>query len=379
MSTIKDKPLKKIVCDTRVKIDSLHNDKIKDISINSKHVSDINNKIKQLNNDIINSSDKNYIIQLENELNLLKNKLKNYEEDEYTKYYLDNGLLLSKYYDNNNNNNNNNNNKSNKKEKSILDFMKQDNKIEDDEKHNDGNYSDIVKLYMINIDNNIINNCLIDDINVCKRCNNKLTMIYNDSELCCDKCGFTKHVLINIESNSYKDPIRESTYFAYKRSNHFNEWLAQFQAKETNDISEDIINNILKELKKDKSYTTSNINYTLIRNILKKLNYNKYYEHIYHIMYIITGKKCSTLDRNTEEQLRNMFKDIQNPFQKHCPPDRKNFLSYSYVLHKFCELLELKEFLTCFPYLKSNEKLRQQDAIWKNICKELKWEYIPSI
>ena len=41
--------------------------------------------------------------------------------------------------------------------------------------------------------------------------------------------------------------------------------------------------------------------------------------------------------------------------------------------------IELKEFLTCFPYLKSNEKLRQQDAIWKNICKELKWEFIKSL
>ena len=51
-----------------------------------------------------------------------------------------------------------------------------------------------------------------------------------------------------------------------------------------------------------------------------------------------------------------MFKDIQQPFQKHCPDDRKNFLSYSYVLHKFCELLELDEFLKCFPYLKAGVK-----------------------
>ena len=45
----------------------------------------------------------------------------------------------------------------------------------------------------------------------------------------------------------------------------------------------------------------------------------------------------------------------------------------------FGQLLELDDFLKCFPYLKSTEKLRQQDAIWKDICKELKWQYIPSI
>ena len=63
---------------------------------------------------------------------------------------------------------------------------------------------------------------------------------------------------------------------------------------------------------------------------------------------------------------------------KYCPPTRKNFLSYAYVLHKFCQLLEYDNLLSYFPLLKSREKLQQQDEIWKNICKELKWEYIPS-
>ena len=66
------------------------------------------------------------------------------------------------------------------------------------------------------------------------------------------------------------------------------------------------------------------------------------------------------------------------PFMKHCP-EKKEFLSYSYVLHKFCELLELDDLLEFFPLLKSREKLKQQDKIWINICKELQWQYIPSI
>ena len=40
-----------------------------------------------------------------------------------------------------------------------------------------------------------------------------------------------------------------------------------------------------------------------------------------------------------EDKLKLMFSEIQEPFEKHCPPTRKNFLSYSYVLYKFCELL----------------------------------------
>ena len=85
------------------------------------------------------------------------------------------------------------------------------------------------------------------------------------------------------------------------------------------------------------------------------------------------------MNRKTEEELRRMFKEIQVPFHKFCPKERKNFLSYSYVLHKFVQLLELDEFIPCFMLLKSREKLHQQDEIWKQICNYLNWEFIPSI
>jgi hypothetical protein len=85
------------------------------------------------------------------------------------------------------------------------------------------------------------------------------------------------------------------------------------------------------------------------------------------------------MPQELEERLRIMFKDIQTPFEKHCPSERKNFLSYSYVLYKFCELLGEDEYLQYFPLLKSKEKLYNQDVLFKKICEELRWEFIPTI
>ena len=82
------------------------------------------------------------------------------------------------------------------------------------------------------------------------------------------------------------------------------------------------------------------------------------------------------MSRELEDKLRLMFKEIQIPFAKACPSDRKNFLNYNYIIHKFVELLELDDFIDCFPLLKSREKLYQQDQIWKKICDELQWEFI---
>lgn len=50
-----------------------------------------------------------------------------------------------------------------------------------------------------------------------------------------------------------------------------------------------------------------------------------------------------------------------------------------YTLYKFCELLGEDEYLQYFPLLKSNEKLYAQDQIWRKICRDLRWEYIPSV
>jgi len=80
-----------------------------------------------------------------------------------------------------------------------------------------------------------------------------------------------------------------------------------------------------------------------------------------------------------EERLRHMFCQIQVPFLRHAPQERKNFLSYSYVLHKFMQLLEKDQYLESFPLLKSREKLHQQDVIWQKICEDLWWAFYKSI
>ena len=79
-----------------------------------------------------------------------------------------------------------------------------------------------------------------------------------------------------------------------------------------------------------------------------------------------------------EEKLCNLFMDIQKPYAKHCPDDRVNFLNYYYVLYKMCELLDETKFLPFFPMLKDPVKRIEQDEIWKKICKELNWEFIPT-
>lgn len=213
---------------------------------------------------------------------------------------------------------------------------------------------------------------------MCDACGEDMKISVNDATVSCPHCGFHKLILMDSDKPSYKDPPREVSYYAYKRINHFNEWLAQFQAKESTEIPEEVFDNILGQIKKERLQASS-LNRSKIREILKKLKYNSFYEHVPHILSRLNGNTAPIMDRETEEKLRYLFKEIQPSFQKHCPTGRSNFLSYSYVLYKLCELLELDDFLHCFPLLKNRDKLYAQDKIWEKICRDLQWEFIRSI
>ena len=218
-----------------------------------------------------------------------------------------------------------------------------------------------------------------DPYGMCDRCDREMSFSINEALFFCDQCGYQEFVLIDSDKPSYKDPPREVTYYAYKRINHFNEWLAQFQAKESTEIPEEVFGEIIEELKKERISSTEGLKPAKIREILKKLKHTNFYEHVPYILNRINGKTAPVMSREIEEKLRFMFKEIQSSFVKHCPKTRSNFLSYSYVLYKFCELLELDDYLQCFPLLKNRDKLYNQDKIWGLICADLQWQYIRSI
>ena len=106
---------------------------------------------------------------------------------------------------------------------------------------------------------------------ICEKCNIEKTTHLSDGCMICQKCGEVTYIVIDSDKPSYKDPPKEISYFAYKRINHFNEWLAQFQAKETTDIPQELYNKILIEIKKERIENMGDLKQSKIREILKKL------------------------------------------------------------------------------------------------------------
>ena len=143
--------------------------------------------------------------------------------------------------------------------------------------------------------------------------------------------------------------------------------MAQFQAKESTQIPDEVLENVKLQIKKER-ISLEHITNKKAKDILKKLGYNKYYEHVPFIKDKL-GIKPPTMSSELESTLCNLFMKIQGPYAKYCPDTRVNFLNYYYTIYKLCELLDERSFLPYFPMLKDRKKKMEQDEIWRKICK----------
>jgi hypothetical protein len=236
--------------------------------------------------------------------------------------------------------------------------------------------------YWKNINNSILNiQDFVVSSDVCECC--KIgELIPQDEEgiLICNNtdCGQFVTYIVDSSKPSNKEPPNEVSYTAYIRLNHFKEILSQFQAKETTQIPDEVIEAIRARIKKERITNMSLINYDKMRDILRKLGLNKYFEHIQYINSIF-GIKPPIMNEELHETLCVLFIEIQKPWAVHCPANRTNFFNYTYTLYQLCVLLDQVQYLPYIPMMKDREKQLEQDMIWKKVCMDLDWEFFPTV
>ena len=376
MTNFKPKNTKKIIIDKKasLQLDGKHENFIKEFSEDEKtnlpklvdQRIQLFNKFKETSHNL--SFEEK--IALKESISFIDNSIKNIKSKKKG-YFLNNSKYIFEYFENKKQIS-----ECNNKTKMLDTFFNIKNSIEDEETANNNKN---IQQYFYNIDNRILDiNKFITPSDICQYCNRgELIPIEHEGILVCNNCSKYSRFLVDNDKPTYKEPPKEVCFYAYKRINHFREILAQFQAKETTLIPDEVLQDVKLQIKKER-ITIQQLSNKKAKEILKKLGYNKYYEHIPFIKDKL-GIRPPIMSPELEERLCNLFMDIQGPYSKYCPEDRVNFLNYYYTVYKLCELLEQRQFLPFFPMLKDREKRIEQDEIWKKICEELDWEFIPTI
>jgi hypothetical protein len=379
--------------ETRTTLDALHGQKMNSLLTEKANLAQQKDQIESLRTRIKASTSVTEIWALEQQLERLEKKVNSIESgDAVNEYYLKTGSILFNYYDVqekiHSGSSVGGNGGGRSKPGSILAILSD---LQGEEagglkgslgpRSNAPQRSDLLNQYLQIEDPGSAKAAegTEDDWTQCDKCGSEMIMCMNEATMTCSKCGNKDFILIDSDKPSYKDPPRELSYYAYKKINHFNEWLAQFQAKESTEIPATIYDQILLQLKKERISNFGSLKRTKLREILRHMGETKYYEHIPHIINRLSGQNAPFMSREDEEKLRHMFREIQPAFKKHIPKGRRNFLSYGYILYKFCELLEMDEHLACFPLLKNRDKLYIQDQAWKGICSDMQWQFIRTV
>jgi predicted RNA-binding Zn-ribbon protein involved in translation (DUF1610 family) len=358
-------------------LDKKHKEIIKNFQNDKDNIYQVNEELNiiinnlenlERNRDKFTLDDLNKRAELLNKKEILETQINNIQNNfSEMEYYDKTGDLIIEYYELRDNKDD-----AIKETKNILEFLgKNRNEIKNKNK-NDVSRAELFNKYWQRIEGVRVN---LDDgtkrIKYCLDCNIEKILDYSISAYLCPFCGETEDIIID-EDSQIKD------YSPYQRINHFREWLNQFQAKQSPDIPDTVFKDIIDELNKNRITDFSLIDKKKMKSILKKLGHNMYYEHVHYIMNKLSNLPPPKITRDMEKIFIKMFKKIEVPWEKFKQPGRKNFLSYSYVLYKFCELLELDHLLDCFSLHKAHEKLMENDEIWKKICNYLQWEYISS-
>lgn len=355
-------------------LEKKHMDNVKKINDKRNNLDNLIDSLNNVNLELAILDEKrenNEIINLEYRADLL-NKRDKYEEDindikknnNEINYYDLTGDLLNKYY---------NLREEDNQGKSSINIMNiLSSKIKKEKTQNIETKSKLFENYCQRVDGIRVNkDDGSDRIKYCDYCYIEKTLEPESSSYVCTGCGLMEYVLLD-EDRMIKE------YSPYERKNHFKDWLKQIQAKESVEISEEIFDKIVNELRKNKYYSNKkNINRNVIQKILKKLGHSKLYKHTPFIINKITGNPAPTISREIEDKFIKMFEMIQEPWEMFKPKGRKNFISYPYILYKFCELLELEYLLDYFPML-DFPNLAIPDKVWKQICGHLKWEFYPT-
>lgn len=222
---------------------------------------------------------------------------------------------------------------------------------------------------------------------ICTNCKGNLSINQSESMLVCKVCGFAKSWQ-DPDLPQWSDEVDFSKTYRYKKLGYFIEHLYRMQAQECTVIPDFVINNVMMKLREKRIRSNTNIDKKAIKGILKELDMTNYYDNINSIIRTISGKEAPKFPEDLEDKLICMFMRTLEPFEKYKSliPSRTNYLSYPYAIRKLLEIIskeedskEILNFKEYFGLLKSRNKTWEHERVWKKICEENNWIFIPSI
>ena len=193
----------------------------------------------------------------------------------------------------------------------------------------------------------------------------------------CQECGifFDKPMFEVHDLHNYKVQQKRD----YKKLDHFKEVLNQFQGKEMREIPVEIVQGVRDKLPYNLEHITDLTGVNITRCILRKSKLAKYIENAHSIWAMASNRQPPYIKKLVEDKLIRYFKAIVQVYEPLKGNKRNSFMNYYYVLYKLLHLMKEYELLQYIPLLRTKQRIREHDRVWKKVCEELDWGFHPTV
>lgn len=209
---------------------------------------------------------------------------------------------------------------------------------------------------------------------LCESCGGELDVDVHAGMVTCTKCGATYSDGIDAHQ-WYAVPHIPHSKFRYLRSGHLLSLLKRFQGKEKTVIPRDVIDRVVLRLHQEK-YDLREIGYKEMKYVLQKLLLARYYEHVWQLLHIATGREPWRFTEKEEIEFQVVFDVLERVYPLFKPAQSENFIFYWYFIKKSAQLLGHPDHVVAmFPLLKSSRLHNQKERIWKKMVEHVGWPY----
>lgn len=249
----------------------------------------------------------------------------------------------------------------------------------------ESNVFDFIKMYERSTVNKKIKEISYES---CEKCENKMKVVPNNSELICESCGITKKLYGTVfeDDQFYYQEGQRTKHGNYDPTKHCRIWVDRIQARETTEIPIKIIEKIKKCIIRDKIRDIKRISCSHIRKYLQQIHNSRYNEHIPLIRKLITGDVPPQLSDHEVQLINIYFDKVIRIFDEVKPKGKTNCPYHPFFIYKIIEQIikdpnqkrRKLQILSCI-HLQSRETLVSNDLIWKPICARIsEFNYIPT-
>jgi predicted RNA-binding Zn-ribbon protein involved in translation (DUF1610 family) len=210
---------------------------------------------------------------------------------------------------------------------------------------------------------------------LCDKC--KLELQREDDFLfVCPNCGYAIKHFASVSSYGENNRINVAQRYVYDKRAHFGDSIKKFQAKQNTTILDQVYKDLWNKIHSH-DISIDKITEDHIYEFLKLTGHSDHYEDIKLIYCEMTGKSAPDIS-HLEQKLFELFDEVDPVYERVKSPGRVNFLNGQFVLFKLLQKLKYPCKESDFYILRTREKMLEHDQIWKKICAELSWTYIPT-